>query len=290
MLVAIFLFWPHRLPFSHFSLPQPSGISFWIHSARNGHTSTVVHQNPTTDLTNNFTSGISLQEDKPSPSTASDRKYSSSRGLSNPGISRVTLTTPIQRPRLSLGSPDRTKASQSNFLLAIGPLRHFSRRTTYTSLGSLPSTKRLRVLIVLRSTMSPNPFTLVKLMCSPHQWNKRRTSHDSLTPKVQRNEPVPGIYEYKKGRGWYLVEYVEDVEPSSNSTTSTVSRQSKRERLPRQVIKCRVLDRWMFTTDYEKRRHFEYVQNSEDDSQVDQVGFYRMDDGVTYVRTCLTIR
>lgn len=98
-------------------------------------------------------------------------------------------------------------------------------------------------------------------------------------------EPVPGVYEYKKGRGWYLVEYLENTEPSSSSTASTISsKKSNKERLPRQVIKCRVLDRWMFTCDYEKRRHFEYVQSSGDDSQVDQVGFYRLDDGVTYIQ------
>lgn len=137
--------------------------------------------------------------------------------------------------------------------------------------------------------MSPNPFTLVKLAFSPHRWNKnsRSSSQQSVKPREQWDLPVKGIYEYKPGRGWYLVEYVEDAEPSSSSIASTASvKASKAERLPRHCTYAKVQGRMMFTSDYEKRRHFEYVKTG-DNYQVEQCGFFRMDDGTTYV--CIII-
>jgi hypothetical protein len=79
------------------------------------------------------------------------------------------------------------------------------------------------------------------------------------------------------------VEYIEDAEPSSSSAASTMSsKTSKAERLPRHCTYAKVQGRMMFTSDYEKRRHFEYVKTS-DSYQVEQLGFFRMDDGTTYV-------
>ncbi|KIW03761.1 uncharacterized protein PV09_05066 [Verruconis gallopava] len=130
--------------------------------------------------------------------------------------------------------------------------------------------------------MSPNPFTLVKLAFSPHKWSTRRSSSvQSMRPREQWELPVPGIYEYKPGRGWYLVEYIENADTGSVSDLGTATT-AKHERLPRKVVYCKVLHRMMFETEYEDRRRFEYVKtNSSFDVQ--QLGFFRLDDNVTYV-------
>lgn len=93
---------------------------------------------------------------------------------------------------------------------------------------------------------------------------------------------MPGIYEYKPGRGWYLVEYVEDAEARSDSNASNAAKTKSKERLPRHLTYCKVLHRMMFTTEYNERRHIEYVKTG-DSYQVQQVGFFRLDDETTYV-------
>jgi hypothetical protein len=130
--------------------------------------------------------------------------------------------------------------------------------------------------------MSPNPFNLIKLALSPHRWGPRRSSStQSLSKKEQWNSPVPGTYEYKPGRGWYLVEYAENVETASISDAGTAST-AKPERLPRHITYCKLLHRMMFTTEYNERRHFEYIKNT--DKEVHHLGFFRLDDGVTWVQ------
>jgi hypothetical protein len=121
---------------------------------------------------------------------------------------------------------------------------------------------------------------MIKLAFSPHRWTvKRSSSKDSVKPKEQWDLPVPGIYEYKTGRGWYLTEYLENFESSPGDTTG---KNKTRERLPRKVTYCQVLHRMMFTDEYEERRHWEYVKTS-DSFEVEEFGFFRMDDGITYV-------
>jgi hypothetical protein len=96
---------------------------------------------------------------------------------------------------------------------------------------------------------------------------------------------MPGIYEYKAGRGWYLTEYLDAADSSASSTTGKTD---KRERLPRHLTYCKVLHRMMFTTEYNERRRLEYVKTS-DSYQVEQKGFFRLDDGVTYVSSSLRL-
>lgn len=131
--------------------------------------------------------------------------------------------------------------------------------------------------------MSPNPFNLIKLAIAPHKWGSRRSSsQQSQTKKEHWDQPVPGTYEYKPGRGWYLIEYAENADAASISDASTAST-IKQERLPRQVTYCKVLHRMMFLTEYNERRHFETIKlSSNNDAQ--HVGFFRLDDGVTWVQ------
>jgi hypothetical protein len=131
--------------------------------------------------------------------------------------------------------------------------------------------------------MSPNPFNLIKLALSPHRWGpKRSSSTQSVAAKEEWNTPVPGTYEYKPGRGWYLIEYAENVDNASISDAGTAST-AKAERLPRQVTYCKLLHRMMFTTEYNERRRFQYIKK-DNSKRVQHIGFFRLDDDVTWVQ------
>ncbi|TLD29508.1 hypothetical protein E2P81_ATG05802 [Venturia nashicola] len=123
--------------------------------------------------------------------------------------------------------------------------------------------------------MSPNPFTALKLLVTPHKWMSHRSG--SRTPESEPEHwdkstkvTIPGHYQHRPGRGWYLTA-IDNAEDCSL-------------RLPQQVIYCSILHRWMLVCDFEKRRRQEIIKHpSYYNSQPKLRGFFLMDDGKTYV-------
>lgn len=122
--------------------------------------------------------------------------------------------------------------------------------------------------------MTPNPFTALKFACSPHKWLRRSSSTPSLGIREHWDDPIPGTYEYKPGRGWYLVE-IDNVDVTSPDDAS-------RPRLPCSVTYCKLLHRYMLAPEFNERRFFDHVKNEKGDSR--GLGFFRLDDGVTFVQ------
>lgn len=123
--------------------------------------------------------------------------------------------------------------------------------------------------------MSPNPFTAIKLLVSPHKWLVTRPAdprpeskpeHWGKSPKVT----IPGHYEHRPGRGWYLLA-VDNAEDCAL-------------RLPQRVTYCKILHRWMLVCDFEKRRRQETIKHSSYlNGQPKLRGFFLLDDERTYV-------
>lgn len=114
--------------------------------------------------------------------------------------------------------------------------------------------------------MSPNPYILLRNLFAPQRWFKP-TNSASVGYTEHLKAPIPGNYEYKPGRGWYLI----SVDNEDDETP----------RLPAQVIYCRLFGRFMFKDEYESRKKYGRAKDIEGN---DKVGvFFRLDDGLTWV-------
>lgn len=114
--------------------------------------------------------------------------------------------------------------------------------------------------------MSPNPYILLRNLFTPQRWFKPGSASPvGYTEHLQT--PIPGNYEYKPGRGWYLV----SVDNEDENTP----------RLPAQVIYCRLFGRFMFQDEYESRKKFGRAKDMEGNEKIGV--FFRLDDGLTWV-------
>jgi len=114
--------------------------------------------------------------------------------------------------------------------------------------------------------MSPNPLVLAKKVVTPHKWfSKRRTNTDDLNKDVSRMHddlPIPGFYEHKAGRGWFLLEKDED--------------NGKPLEKPLAVRHFKPLGSWMLETEYQARKRHAYIDGP--DGKKIAVIFFRCDE------------
>jgi hypothetical protein len=124
--------------------------------------------------------------------------------------------------------------------------------------------------------MSPNPYTAIKWLVSPHKWLSSHSSSPKPKNQVEHwsksaQVPIPGYYEHRPGRGWYLI-------------TADNIKDCHNVRLPTQVTYCRILHRWMLTTEFEKRRRQETIKHAiYCNGAPKNRGFFLLDDGRTYI-------
>ena len=139
--------------------------------------------------------------------------------------------------------------------------------------------------------MAPNLFVATQKVFQPHKWFKkpnekpqRRTEHWS--------SPVPGVYEYIPGRGWYLIAtYKEQGDSETPESTSKdggpVGGASDEERetvalsSPVPVRYSKVLKRYLLNPDYEARKKYGVIENSR--GRMVQMGFFQLDEGTGWV-------
>lgn len=142
--------------------------------------------------------------------------------------------------------------------------------------------------------MTPNLFLATQKAFSPHKWFKNSNNNSERSTKTieEWSTPVPGLYEYTPGRGWYLIaihndasldgsEYKTSSEPLSRSS-SFVKEYTKLAQ-PIQVHKSKVLSgRWFLDGEYKARKRQGTIRNDRD--KLVTVGFFQLDDGVTWVQ------
>ncbi|KAF2650899.1 hypothetical protein K491DRAFT_607969 [Lophiostoma macrostomum CBS 122681] len=146
--------------------------------------------------------------------------------------------------------------------------------------------------------MTPNLFVATQTLFSPHKWFKNRPKGERLARKTEHwDTPVPGIYEYIPGRGWYLIATDKEVpanvdpdikSPDDQSTPTPKTpfpNGSKQEVVrmtsPVQVKYSKVLKRYLLAPDYELRKKHGKIQSAQ--GKWYDAGFFRLDDGIAWV-------
>ncbi|ORY19606.1 hypothetical protein BCR34DRAFT_461172, partial [Clohesyomyces aquaticus] len=152
--------------------------------------------------------------------------------------------------------------------------------------------------------MTPNLFLATQTLFSPHKWFKSSKQARPARP-VRTTEhwdsPVPGIYEYIPGRGWYLV--ATDKDPSApvtaaapldtkSPTTATIhaapapddekTADTVKLAQPIPVKYSKVLKKHLLAPDYISRKRHGRIKD-ESNGRVSEAGFFRLDDGVAWV-------
>jgi len=167
--------------------------------------------------------------------------------------------------------------------------------------------------------MTPNLFLATQTLFSPHKWFKSAPKGErAVRVQEQWDDPVPGVYEYIPGRGWYLIATNKDADAPPDQSDAN-SRPGSRDEHAAQVIKnskkeskhmrnasmasvtrpewekstvpvkpplpvkySKVLKRYLLATDYDNRKQQGRVQGS--DGKYRSAGFFRLDDGIAWVQ------
>lgn len=151
--------------------------------------------------------------------------------------------------------------------------------------------------------MTPNLFLATQTLFSPHKWFKSREGVERPKRRQEHwDSPVPGIYEYIPGRGWYLVatdketghantnqhngpdpKEKEQARPTSKASQSTTeTRETVKMTPPIPARYSKVLKRYLLAPDYEMRKRHGRIQDSR--GRYYTAGFFRLDDGIAWVQ------
>lgn len=140
--------------------------------------------------------------------------------------------------------------------------------------------------------MTPNLFVATQTLFKPKKWFRKDRIERPTRKTEHWDQPVPGVYEYIPGRGWYL------IATYKNAPTDTAEADTKEggpvgpveEKVPENLIKMtpptlvrysNVLKRYFLSPDYEMRKKYGEIPNSR--GKMIQVGFFQLDDGVAWV-------
>jgi hypothetical protein len=116
--------------------------------------------------------------------------------------------------------------------------------------------------------MTPNLLVLGQKVLRPHRWFDRRSPHRQQVEVEHRQTPVPGTYEFRPGRGWYLVATDDD--------------EGARLAHPVAVKYSRVLRRNLLQPDYDLRKRQGRYKDA--NGRIREAGFFCVDDGIGYVK------
>lgn len=142
--------------------------------------------------------------------------------------------------------------------------------------------------------MTPNLFVATQTLFQPHKWFRQNKPEKSQRKTERWNEPVPGLYEYIPGRGWYLIE--KNKIPAKSKDAGEDSKEGGpvltiEETTPVETIKVqppiavrysKVLKRYLLAPDYEVRKKYGDIESSRGNKLL-HVGFFRLDDDVSWV-------
>jgi hypothetical protein len=114
---------------------------------------------------------------------------------------------------------------------------------------------------------TPNLYVATQKLLKPQRWFASSSNPSKKRSEIEhRNSPVAGTYEYRPGRGWYLI--------ATDHPAETLS-------TPIHVKYSRVLRRNLLEPDYAARKKHGKVRGK--DGKLRDLGFFRLDDGVAWV-------
>jgi hypothetical protein len=117
--------------------------------------------------------------------------------------------------------------------------------------------------------MAPNIYLMLHTLVTPTRWFARRpVAIRPVREEEHWTSPIPGTYEHKAGRGWYLT--VLD-EPEKYNL-----------QLPQPVVYCKVTHEWILRSEFSARHRRELIKDSNGD--IREAGFFLLDDGITWVK------
>jgi len=141
--------------------------------------------------------------------------------------------------------------------------------------------------------MTPNLFVATQKVFQPHRWFKNRSSNERPQRRTEHWEsPIPGVYEYIPGRGWYLVATYKNG-GTEKSAVETITEGGSVGSVPdhlKETIKMtppvpvrysKVLKKYLLGPDYEMRKKYGTIEDYRGKSV--QVGFFKLDDEVAWV-------
>ena len=154
--------------------------------------------------------------------------------------------------------------------------------------------KRERQPPAFTPSMTPNLFLATQTLFSPHKWFKDRKSERPTRKTEHWDVPIPGIYEYIPGRGWYLI--ATDKNASTNLDPNPQVLEGRPLAVPNTedpkettamtppvpVRYSKVLKRYMLEPDYKLRKRHGDIEDSR--GKRVQVGFFQLDDGIAWVQ------
>jgi hypothetical protein len=143
------------------------------------------------------------------------------------------------------------------------------------------------------SGMTPNLFVATQTLFKPKKWFRKDKTERPTRKTEYWEEPVPGVYEYIPGRGWYLI--ATHKNGTTIDTADADSNEGGQVRLvedipPEDLIKMtpptpvrysKVLKRYLLSPDYDMRKKHGSIKNSR--GKMIQVGFFQLDDGIAWV-------
>ncbi|KAF2438331.1 hypothetical protein P171DRAFT_158749 [Karstenula rhodostoma CBS 690.94] len=140
--------------------------------------------------------------------------------------------------------------------------------------------------------MTPNLFVATQKVFQPRKWFKKQIEKPQRRTEHWES-PVPGVYEYIPGRGWYLV--ARDKEHGESDATEIASKEGGPvggavSRTPKETVPVsspvpvrysKVLKKYLLNPDYEVRKKHGTMENAK--GRMVQGGFFQLDDGVAWV-------
>jgi hypothetical protein len=137
--------------------------------------------------------------------------------------------------------------------------------------------------------MTPNLFVATQKVFQPRKWFKKQ--NDKPKRRTEHWEsPVPGVYEYIPGRGWYLVATYKEPDATEieskeggpvGGAVSAKSKETVPVPSPVAVRYSKVLKKYLLNPEYEVRKRYGAIENSK--GRMVQVGFFKLDDSVSWV-------
>jgi hypothetical protein len=138
--------------------------------------------------------------------------------------------------------------------------------------------------------MTPNLFVATQTLFKPKKWFRKDKSERPTRKTEHWQQPVPGVYEYIPGRGWYLIATYKSADSTTKVDSEGDPVATMEEKGPEDLVKMvtptpirysKVLKRYLLSPDYELRKKYGGIENSR--GKVVQVGFFQLDDGVAWV-------
>lgn len=137
--------------------------------------------------------------------------------------------------------------------------------------------------------MTPNLLVATQKLFSPHKWFKSQPAERTQRTTEHWDSPIPGIYEYIPGRGWYLVATDKTSSDETKGQPTSPKKFTEDGKVDLEHLKCdtipmkppievkysKVLRQYLLAPDYQLRKKHGRVKG--ESGKYYEAGFFRLD-------------